>query len=128
MATSKKKFFYIGMGASGAATEAAMELNLDPDIYDTDILSEVGITATAPADTVGVVGVTVKQAARSNRASLLKLTCYQGTDLDTATETRNIEILCEHSKIAAATAGLIDKTVVLGIGATAKSWKIGRVR
>lgn len=128
MATSKKKYFYIGMGTNGDATTAAMELSLDPDIYDTDILTQVGLTATPPADTAGVVGVTVKQAARSNRASLLRLTCYQGTDLDTATDVRNIEILCEQSKIAAATAGLIDKTVTLGIGTTAKSWKIGRVR
>lgn len=128
MATSKKKFFYIGMGASGAATEAVMELSLDPDIYDTDILGQIGMTAARPASTVGVVGVTVKQAARSNRASLLKLTCYQGADLDTATETRNVEILCEQSKLDTAMAGLIDKTVTLGIGATAKSWKIGKVR
>ncbi|WP_103668442.1 hypothetical protein [Pseudanabaena sp. BC1403] len=128
MATSKKKLFYIGMGTSGAATEAAMELGLDPDIYDTDILSQVGLTDVAPASTVGIVGVTVKQAANSNRASLLKLTCYQGATYDTATETRNIEILCEMSKMDTAAAGLIDKTVTLGIGATAKSWKIGKVR
>jgi hypothetical protein len=128
MATSKKQFFYIGMGTANAATEAVMELNLDPDIYGADILSATGLSATRPANTVGIVGVTVKQAARSNRASLVKLTCYQGADLDTATDTRNIEILCEQSSIDTALTALVDKTVVLGIGATAKSWKIGRAR
>ena len=128
MATSKKKYFYIGLSATGDDTTAVMELSLDPDIYGADILTQVGLSAVAPPNTVGIVGVTVAQAARSNRASLLKLTCYQGTDLDTATETRNVEILCELSKVDTALTGLIDKTVVLGIGATAKSWKIGRVR
>ncbi len=128
MTTSKKKYFYIGLSTTGEDTTAAMELSLDPDIYDSDILTQIGLSATTPPNTAGLVTVTVAQAARSNRASLLKLTCYQGADLDTATDIRNIEILCEQSKIDTAITGLIDKTVVLGIGATAKSWKIGRVR
>lgn len=128
MATSKKKYFYIGLASSGEDSTAVMELSLDPDIYDADILTQTGLSAARPPNTAGIVSVTVAQAARSNRASLLKLTCYQGADLDTATDIRNIEILCEQSKIDTAITGLIDKTVVLGIGATAKSWKIGRVR
>ena len=128
MATTKKKDFFIGLGASGAVTEAAMRLSLDPDIYGADILSETGLSATKPAATIGVVGVTLEQADRSNRASLLKVSCYIGADLDTATATRNIKIICEQSKVDTAVTTLIDKTVVLGIGVTAKSWKIGRVR
>ena len=128
MATTKKKTFYLGMGASGAATEAVMELSLDPDIYGSDILTQNGMTATAPASSVGRVGVTLRQAARSNRATILKLSCYQGADLDTATDVRVVQIICEQSKVDTAKAGLVDKTVVLGIGATAKSWKIGKVR
>ena len=128
MATTKKKDFFIGMGAAGAITEAAMRLSLDPDIYGTDILNETGLSAVSPAATIGVVGVTLEQADRSNRASLLKVSCYIGTDLDTATDTRNIKIICEQSKVDTAVTTLIDKTVVLGIGVTAKTWKIGRVR
>ena len=116
------------MGASGGATEAVMELSLDPDIYDAAMLTATGITATAPAPSIGIVSVTVAQAARSNRAALLKLTCYQGTDFDTATDTRAVEVLCELSKIATAITALVSQSIVLGIGATAKSWKIGRVR
>lgn len=128
MATSKKKSFYIGLGPAGATAVAAMELTLDPDIYDAEIRTATGITDTKPAAGAGLVRVTVKQASNSNSASFLKLTCFQGTDLDTATDTRTIEILCEQSKVDTAGAALIDKTVVLGIGATAKTWKIGRVR
>ena len=128
MATTKKKDFFIGLGASGVATEAAMRLSLDPDIYGSDILTATGLSAAKPAATVGIIGVTLKQADRSNRASLLKLSCYLGSDFDTATDTRNIQIICEQSKVDTAPTTLIDKTVVLGIGTTAKTWKIGRVR
>lgn len=128
MATSKKKSFYIGLGPNGATTVAAMELTLDPDIYDSEIRTATGIADTKPAAGAGLVRVTVRQAANSNSASLIKLSCYQGADLDTATDTRTIEILCEQSKMETVGAALIGKTVVLGIGATAKSWKIGRVR
>ena len=128
MATTKKKDYFIGLGASGATTEAAMRLSLDPDIYGADILTATGLSSVSPAATIGVVGVTVRQASRSNRASLLKVTCYQGTDLDTATDVRTIEILCEQSKVDTAKATLVDKTVSLGIGVTNKSWKIGRAR
>lgn len=128
MATTKKKTFYIGMGASGATTEAVMELNLDPDIYGSDILSANGMTATKPAPSVGRVPVTLRQAASGNRATMLKVSCYLGTDLDTASDVRTIGIICEQSKVDTAKADLIDKTVVLGIGVTAKSWKIGKVR
>lgn len=116
------------MGASGDPTTAAMELSLDPDIYNTAVLTDIGLQDARPADTVGVVSVTLDQAARSNRASFLRVTCYQGSSFDTATEVRNIEIICEQSKVLAALTSLIDKTVTLGIGATAKAWKIGRVR
>lgn len=128
MATTKKKDFFIGLGVGGVSTESAMRLSLDPDIYGTDILAATGLSATKPAATIGVVGVTLEQADRSNRASLLKVSCYIGTDLDTATDTRNIKIICEQSKLDTAVTALVDKTVTLGIGVTAKSWKIGRVR
>ena len=128
MATTKKKDFFIGLGVSGAVTEASMRLSLDPDIYGADILTATGLSATKPAATVGVVGVTLEQADRSNRASLLSVSCYLGSDLDTATDTRNIKIICEQSKVDTAVTALIDKTVTLGIGVTAKLWKIGRVR
>ena len=128
MATTKKKDFFIGMGAAGAITEAAMRLSLDPDIYDSDILTATGLSAAKPAATVGIIGVTLKQADSSNRASLLKLSCYLGSDLDTATGTRNIQIICEQSKVDTAPTNLLGKTVKLGIGTTVKTWTIGRVR
>jgi hypothetical protein len=123
--TEKKNSFYIGLGVAGDPALAALRLQLDADIYNTAILTATGLSAANPPATSKVIPVTLKTADKSNAASLVKCTVFQGADFDNATDQRAIGIICETSKITTALTDLIGKTINLGRGA-GSSWKIAR--
>ena len=111
----------------GAET-AAMIVQGDEKIYDTALCTLLGLTRNPPNTVVQRVYVTMKQAGNSTAASILKATCTNGTGDDE--ETRVIPLLCETSKIIAASgtgAGtLIGQTLQLG-GTTTKDWTVRKV-
>ena len=118
MATSKKKAHYISLGTS---TEALV-LQLDPDIYDADVLTATGLVSVRGA-IVKTLKTTIKQAISSSFAGRIRLTVSKGANTPEE-ETRQVDIVCETSKLDTAKAALIGKTVKLGYGANAVDWSI----
>lgn len=118
MATSKKKAFYLPLTT---ATDALV-LQLDPDIYDTEVQAATGLTATRGSITK-ILKTTIKQAASSSFAGKIRLTCTKGANTPDE-EVRRIEIVCKASQLDTAKADLLGKTVKLGYGANAIDWTI----
>ncbi len=119
MAT-KKVERYINMGAG-----SAMKLQLDPEYYNATLGTILGVAATTAA--TNIVPVTIRQAARSTNAVLLRCRIEKGTgDL---LETRTIRLLCDKDQVDTAKAqntGLVGKTIQIG-GTTQSSWEIKSV-
>jgi hypothetical protein len=122
MATSKKKAYFIPLGT---ATEALM-LQLDPDIYDAEVQTATGLTATRGA-IAKTIKTTIRQAVSSSFAGLIRLTVAKGVNTPEE-ETRQVDIVCETSKLDTAKVALVDKTVKLGYGANAVEWTIVSAR
>lgn len=122
MATAKKKPYYV---AFGTATEALV-LSLDPDIYDTDVQSATGLTPTK-GTIVKTIRTTIRQAVASSFAGLVRLTVTKGLNTPEE-ETRQVDVVCETSKLDTAKVALINKTVNLGYGANAVAWTITGAR
>lgn len=122
MATAKKRPYFISLGT---ATEALM-LQLDPDIYDTDVQTATGLTSVR-GSIAKVLRTTIKQATGSSFAGRIRLTVAKGANTPEE-ETRNLDIVCETSKLDTAKVDLLNKTVNLGYGANAVSWTITGAR
>ena len=124
--TEKKSSFHVGLGVAGDSALAALRLQLDSDIYNAAVCTATGLSAANPVVGSKVIPCTKDTACNSNAADYVKCVVFQGVDLDSATETRLLKLVCETSKVATAKVELLNKTVNLGRGA-GSSWKIGRV-
>ena len=112
----------------GAPT-AVLVVQGDDKIYDTDTCTILGLTRGLASGATSIVQVTMKQAAKSTSAVMLKVTCKFGAGDDE--EIRVVPLICETSKVATAKAsgagGLEGKTLALG-GTTTKDWVIVSAR
>jgi hypothetical protein len=116
MATNKKTPYYIVM-----ATGAEASVQLDPDIYDTDIALALGLSKTKAAPTNKVLKTTIKTITSSPFAGLVKLSVAKG--IGTAEEeVRQLKLVCEASKLDTAKAELVGKVLKLGYGAV--NWTV----
>ncbi len=121
MATNKKSSFYLSL-----ATGAEAEVQLDPDIYNSAVTAELGLTATKTSGSK-LIRVPTKTLGSSGFAQLLRVSVVKGTNPETATEYRQLKMICETSKVDTAIAGLVGKTVNLGYGSNAVAWTITKV-
>ncbi|PZU94933.1 MAG: hypothetical protein DCE90_14030 [Pseudanabaena sp.] len=117
MATNKKSPYFVTLG-----TGADAQVQLDPDIYTSAVLTELGLSATKTAN-AKVLRVPIATLAASSFAGLVRVTCVKGAGTPEE-ETRQIRLLCEASKLDTAKAALAGKTVKLGYGAAAVDWTI----
>jgi hypothetical protein len=122
MSTNKKRAYFIALGT---ATEA-LQLQLDPDIYDADVQTATGLTFTRGA-IAKTIKTTIKQAISSSFAGLIRLTVAKGLNTPEE-ETRQVDIVCETSKLDTAKAALVGKNIRLGYGANSIEWEIVSAR
>jgi hypothetical protein len=115
--SDKKEDFYITIN-----TTASLKVQLDADIYSSDVLTEVGLTKTKPANTVKLIPSNARYALASGLVQLIKKKATTGTEPNQ--KTRSIKIMCETSKVDTAVEGLNGKTVKLGNGATPPTWTL----
>ena len=120
MATSKKKAFYFTLG-----TGADAKLQLDPDIYDTALLTPLGLSATATSGAKHI-NVTIKQLGASSFGQLLRVTVAKGLGAPDE-ETRQVKLICEIAKVATAQTSLLGQKLKLGYGANAVDWEVTNV-
>lgn len=118
MATSKKTPYYVLL-----ATGADASVQLDPDIYDTDIATALGLSKTKSGATAKVLKTTIQTLASSPFAGLVRVTVAKGVGTPEE-ETRQLRLLCEASKLDTAKADLAGKTLKLGYGANAVDWVV----
>jgi uncharacterized protein YaiE (UPF0345 family) len=112
----------------GAAT-AVLVVQGDDKIYDPALCTLLGITRDLPEGATSICQVTMRQAAKSTAAVMLKATCTHGTGDDE--ETRVVPLICETSKVITAkgsSAGKLEGQKLSLGGVTTKEWTITRVR
>lgn len=119
MATNKKSPYFIQI-ASGVY--AAVQL--DKDIYGSDVIGGLGISSTEPANNAVVIPMSQKTARKTGQVAIARVTVRNGTG--DAEKVRQIPMVCDREKTGTANAALKDKTVTLGI-ASPKSWTISAV-
>jgi hypothetical protein len=108
--------FYVSVNAS-----TMLLLNLDAQIYDTDVATACGLTKTEPADNIAVIPVTQKIARNSNQVARAMAVAIRGK------KRRQVPLICDREKFAGLNAALAGKTFTLGNGVGA-SWTIQRVK
>ena len=118
MATNKKKAMFVTL-----ATGADAVVQVDPDIYNATIITELGITLLPSSVGAKRIKVTLAQLGKSSFAKILKVSCSKGLNTPDE-ETRTVKLICEASKVAAAQTGLLTKKLKLGYGAAAVDWDI----
>lgn len=106
--SSKKDPRYVTVG-----TGAHLNFNLDPDIYKGDVATALGVLVTKPS-TGEFIPYTVKLAGRANNTAvgIVKIKMERGAG--SQIETRNIELVCDRTKLDTAKAALDGKTVSIG--------------
>jgi len=119
MATNKKSPYFVQI-----ATGVFASLQLDKDIYDTDVAPGLGLSTTAPPDNAVVIPMSQKTARKTGQIAIARVTVRNGTG--ESEKVRQIRMVCDREKTGTANAALKDKTVTLGI-ATPKSWTISSV-
>lgn len=119
MATNKKIPGFIEI-----ATGVFASLQLDKDIYDTDVVSGLGVSFTAPPATATVIPMSQKTARKTGQIAIARVTVRKGTG--DAEKVRQIRMICDRQKTGTAAAALKGKTVTLGIAAPA-TWTISSV-
>ncbi|PZU94934.1 MAG: hypothetical protein DCE90_14035 [Pseudanabaena sp.] len=116
MATSKKENRFIGIDPN-----VAFKLNLDPDIYNSQISPLLGMGNTLLANQKQV-DATIQVATKNGHCVILKCTVQKGEGINQ--ETRQIELICDVDNADTAPSQLIGKTVKLGYKTQATDWEV----
>lgn len=132
MATNKKSKYWLVIQAptatSGTETEpsggSAIQLNLDPDIYNAAVQALVDVTPTAPTSGA-ILPLSIKHAAKSTAATILKCVAITGT-VNAPTATRTLHLICQTAAKSSAITSIAATpvTVALGFGNSKTNWQI----
>lgn len=115
--TDKKSPRYIGI-----TSDVAFKLNLDPDIYNAQLATVLGV-GNALIGEQKVITCDLKTAVRDGHAKLLKVKVVRNKDQPNEVK-RTIELICDIEKTDTAPDELIGKTVKIGNGNSPPSWEI----
>lgn len=107
--------FYLKVNAS-----TSFILNLDAQIYDSDVATACGLTKTQPADGIDTIPVPARIALNSGACRIVKAKVILGK------KRRTVPLICDKEKVSSINSALVDKTFTLGVG-TGKTWTIQRV-
>ena len=118
MATNKKtaRFVSIGTGVFAA-------LQLDQDIYTSEVCTGLGVNTNPPTGTATVIPLSLKSLKRTGQAAIGRATVRRGTG--DAEKVRQIRLVCDKEKTGTAKATLKDKIVKLGDAGD--SWTISNI-
>ena len=96
------------------------QLNLDAQIYDSDVAAACGLTKTAPAANIDAPPVPLKVALNSGAAYRVRAKAIRGK------KRRTVPLICDKDSLAGISAKLAGKTFKLGNG-VGQDWTIQRV-
>ncbi|MCA6588084.1 MAG: hypothetical protein IM531_02455 [Pseudanabaena sp. M090S1SP1A06QC] len=113
--SNKKQARFIGIDPN-----VAFRLQLDPDIYNSQVGPILGIGNVLLSQNVKVVPVSISTALRSGLCSRIKARCVKGD------EVRQVDLICDVDNADTAKIELVDKTIKLGFGANLQTWTIER--
>ena len=109
----------------GSATFAVLQV--DKDIYDSDVAAALGLTKTEPPNTATVVKLSQKALLKTGKAARIRATVYRDVTEsgETVTKSRQVPLICEIAKLNTVAVALKDKT--LRLGDQSLVWTIGPV-
>jgi hypothetical protein len=100
--------------------KTSFQLNLDAQIYDTDVAAACGLTKTAPAAGIDAPPVPLRVALNSGQVFRVKARAVKGK------KRRTVPLVCDKASLAGISGKLAGKTFTLGNG-TGSIWTIQRV-
>jgi hypothetical protein len=98
----------------GSATFGAVQV--DKDIYDTDVVPALGLTKTEPPNTATVIKLSQKALFKTGKAARIRATVFRDVTEggETITKSRQVPLICAIDKLDTVGVALKDKTVRLG--------------
>jgi len=108
--SDKKKPFFVTI-----ITGAVMRLQLDDDIYTTEVQTATGLTATEPAIGVIQLPTSIRYALASGLVGIINVVAVKGVEPNI--QRRRVGILVELANSDTARAALKNKVIKLGNGA-----------
>ena len=118
MATNKKSARFVSIGTGFFAA-----LQLDSDIYTSEVCGALGVQITAPSGTSVSIPLSIKSLKRTGQAAIGRATVRRG--IGDAEKVRQIRLICDREKTGTAKANLKDKIVKLGDAGD--SWTISNI-
>jgi hypothetical protein len=102
-------------------------IQVDKDIYDTDVVPALGLTKTEPPNTATVIKMTFKTLFRTGKAARIRATAFREVTEsgETVTKSRQVPLVCAVDKLDTVGTALKDKTIKLGDQGL--TWTIGSV-
>lgn len=102
-------------------------IQVDKDIYDTDVVPALGLTKTEPPNTATVIKMAFKTLFRTGKAARIRATAFREVTEsgETVTKSRQVPLVCAVDKLDTVGTALKDKTVKLGDQGL--TWTIGSV-
>lgn len=116
MANTKSTFY------ATVSADVSFELQLDPDIYKTGVLTATGLSATKPSG-VGakIIPISIRYALRSRLVGYTKMKITKGTGEEK--KTRSYQFLTEVANSDTAAAALVGQIIDVGNG-SGVAWTI----
>ena len=106
-----KSAFYVTI-----STDASLELQLDPDIYTSQVCTATGLTGTKPSGAGHkIIPISIAYALRSRLVGYTKMKITKGTGEEQ--KTRSYAFLTEVANADTAPADLVGKVIKVGNGA-----------
>jgi hypothetical protein len=118
MASDKRDPVFFQVGTS----TVFFKLNLDTDLYSTNVLAKTGGSTTAPADTAVQIPINKRYAIASGEV-VEKIAKCERTGTGGVILTRRVPLLVEKAKLATIET-LKGDTIQLGQGATTTPWTV----
>ena len=111
MAANNREPYFLQLGSGTFAT-----VQVDKDIYDTDVVPALGLTKTEPPNTATVLKLSQKALFKTGKAAKIRATVFRDVTEggETVTKSRQVPLICAVEKLDTVGVSLKDKTVRLG--------------
>jgi hypothetical protein len=107
MTANNREPYFLQLGSAAFAV-----VQVDKDIYDTDVVPALGLTKTEPANTATVVKLSQKALLKTGKAARIRATVFRDVTEagETVTKSRQVPLICAIDKLDTVGVALKDKS------------------
>ncbi len=106
MTANNREPYFLQLGSAAFAV-----VQVDKDIYDTDVVPALGLTKTEPANTATVVKLSQKALLKTGKAARIRATVFRDVTEagETVTKSRQVPLICAIDKLDTVGVALKDR-------------------